>query len=335
MVWNTTQLDNETLEMFRNTVVRNTLSIVYCIVILISLPGNGLSLWLLLFRTHSKTPTIIYMINLTITDLAICLFLPFHINYHLNGYNWVFGDELCRVVTIMFYSNMYCSILTMTAISVDRWIGVLRPIWYKKVMKKKYAAMVCLGMWATILMVMYPLESTDLTYKVQELNITTCFDVLKKSMLPSLGHWAVFLFTLFVLLFLIPFIVTVCCYTGIIFRLMKNNKGTEFHKKRRAVLLTITVLFVFTTCFAPNNVILFAHMVQRLFFDKSLYTAYKLTLSLSCLNSCLDPFIYYFASKEFRRKVRKVLGYSNNSSDVPKVFYRKESILSARTLMST
>ncbi|MBN3295746.1 P2RY8 protein, partial [Amia calva] len=325
---NSTQLDNATLALFQNKEASTALSVIYVIVILISFPSNSLSLWLLLFRT-TLTPSTIYMINLTITDLVICLFLPFQIVYQLNGYNWIFGENMCSVVTVMFYSNMYCSILTMTAISLSRYIGVVCPMTFEN-HKNRYALMVCLAMWVAILIVMYPLERTDLTYKVKELNITTCFDILKKSMLPSIGAWAAFLFTLFVLLFMIPFILTVYCYTRVILKLLhpnqqQVNRDSQIQKKRAILLVTI-VLFVFITCFAPNNIILLTHMIGRLYYDKSFYMAYKLTLSLSCLNSCLDPFIYYFASTEFRKKLRQVLNLQSTLS----IFSQEEHEMMAR-----
>ncbi|GCB63810.1 P2Y purinoceptor 8-like [Scyliorhinus torazame] len=330
---NNRTLDNDTLEMLSNNMIKNTLPVIYLIVAIISLPGNGFSLFLL-SKTQPKTPSVIFMMNLTITDLVLAIFLPFQSAYHWNGNNWTFGVNLCNVVTVLFYANMYCSILTMTCISLDRYIGVVLPMRFSKWRKNKYALAICLGMWALILVVLLPLEVKDLTYKVINLNITTCFDVLKMDMLPSKAAWAAFLFTLFGILFVIPFSITVYCYTRIISKLIMTSAGYLSAQKRRAISLATIVLLVFITCFAPNNIILFIHIINRIFWDKGVYTAYKVTLTLSCLNSCLDPFIYYFASKEFRKKLRTFLGLATTSSQGSFTEYRRESFLSRSGLQS-
>ncbi|XP_048389252.1 P2Y purinoceptor 8-like [Stegostoma tigrinum] len=304
MAMNTT-LDGETLEMLGSALVRITLPTVYLVVILISLPGNGISLWLLCFHTHPKTPLVTFMINLTIADILLAFFLPFQIAYHLNENNWAFGKSLCTFVTTLFYVNMYCSILTMTCISVERYVGVAHPIWYTRGWKRPHAVTICFGIWIILIIVLLPLEYSDLTFDVQPLNITTCFDVLKRDMLPTMNAWGLFLFTLFVLLFLIPFTITVLCYTLVI---LKLSQTTHSERKKRATYLAITVLLVFVTCFAPNNITLFIHIIQRLLYDTGCYTAYKLTLSLSCLNSCLNPFIFYFASTDFQNLFQRLIG---------------------------
>ncbi|XP_067889295.1 P2Y purinoceptor 8-like [Heterodontus francisci] len=330
MAMNGSQLDNDTLEMLSNNIIKNTLPVFYIIVVVISLPGNGFSLFLLC-QTQPKTPSIIFMINLTITDLVLAIFLPFQSAYHWNGNNWAFGVNLCNVVTVLFYANMYCSILTMTCISLDRYIGVVKPMHCARWRTKRYAIAICLGMWALILIVLLPLEITDLTYEVHKLNITTCFDILKKDMLPSQGAWAAFLFTFFGILFMIPFCITVYCYIGIIAKLIKSSSSYANAQKKRAISLASIVLLVFVTCFAPNNFILIVHIINRVFLDKGIYAAYKVTLTLSCLNSCLDPFIYYFASKEFRKKLRAYFGIPYISSQGSFTEYRRESILSMRS----
>ncbi|XP_020372976.1 P2Y purinoceptor 8-like [Rhincodon typus] len=304
MAMNTT-LDGETLEMLGSAVVRITLPAVYLVIILISLPGNGISLWLLCFHTHPKTPLVTFMINLTIADILLAFFLPFQIAYHLNENNWAFGKTLCTFVTTLFYVNMYCSILTMTCISVERYIGVAHPIWYRRGWRRPHAVTICFGIWIILIIVLLPLEYSDLTFDVQPLNITTCFDVLKRDMLPTMNAWGLFLFTLFVFLFLIPFTITVLCYTLVI---LKLSQTTHSEQKKRATYLAITVLLVFVTCFAPNNITLLIHIIWRLLYDTGCYTAYKLTLSLSCLNSCLNPFIFYFASTDFQNLFQRLIG---------------------------
>ncbi|XP_051881906.1 P2Y purinoceptor 8-like [Pristis pectinata] len=330
MTINGNKLDNETLEMLSNPPIKNILPVIYLIVVIISLPGNGFSLFLLC-RTQPKTPSIIFMINLTITDLILGTFLPFQSMYHWNGNNWTFGSSLCSMVTVLFYANMYCSILTMTCISLERYAGVVLPMKCTKWRTKRYAILVCFGMWTLVLITLLPLEMNDLTYEVHELNITTCFDILKKDMLPSKEAWAAFLFTLFGILFLIPFFITVYCYIRIIAKLIKTSTSYGNIQKRRAICLALIVLSVFITCFTPNNFILLVHMIKRIFYGEGIYSAYKITLTLSCLNSCLDPFIYYFASKEFRKKLRTCLGLANVSSQGSLTEYRRESMFLMRS----
>ncbi|KAF7642902.1 hypothetical protein LDENG_00248500 [Lucifuga dentata] len=320
MPWssNRTKLDNATLSLFQNTSGSITISIIYIIVTTFNLIGNGISMWLLLFHTSPKTPSIIFMINLTLTDLALGTALPFQIIYQLHGYNWILGPSMCRFMTVVFYTNMYCSILTMMAIGVDRYLGIIRPMLFRETREKKSVAVIsCLLMWVVVLAVLYPLISTDLTYDIPELGITTCFDVLKKDMLPSTSAWASFLFTMIFILFLFPFCVTTFCYISVIRKLARDSKTAQ---KKRAIRLAAVVLLVFTLCFAPNNILLLAHSVLRLFYEKSLYMAYKLTLSFGCLNSCLDPFVYYFASKEFRQKLRQIIRVKSfSSADTSKI----------------
>ncbi|KAL2081335.1 hypothetical protein ACEWY4_023188 [Coilia grayii] len=240
------------------------------------------------------------MINLTLSDLALGLVLPFQIHYLLNNYNWTLGSWSCTLLTVVFYANMYCSILTMTAISVDRYLGIVKPMTFRDIREKSaYAVALCAIMWAVVLTILIPLERADLLYEVKELGINTCFDVIRLDFLPS-----------------------------IICKLVKG--GNVSQPKGKVVRLAIIVLFVFVVCFAPNNILLIVHPVSKLFYDKSLYMAYKLSLSLSCVNSCLDPFIFYFACKEFRRKLRQMLRLQSLSS-VDTHVALKEDLLSVRS----
>ncbi|XP_055965614.1 LOW QUALITY PROTEIN: P2Y purinoceptor 8, partial [Sorex fumeus] len=301
--------DNATLQMLQNPAIGVALPVVYSLVAGVSLPGNLFALWVLCRDIGPSSPSVIFMINLSLTDLMLASVLPFQIYYHCNGHHWVFGPALCNVVTVAFYANMYSSILTMTCISVDRFLGVVHPLASAPWRRRRYACLACLLCWLLLLAALSPLARADLTYAVRALGIVTCFDVLPWGMLPGLAGWAAFLFTLFVLLFLVPFVVTVACYVATIRRLLRAPAGAGPGQRRRAVGLAVVVLLAFVTCFAPSNLVLLVHMVSRLFFHRSYYHVYKLTLCLSCLNNCLDPFVYYFASREFQRRLRGYLGY--------------------------
>lgn len=318
------KLDNATILLLQDVNASMIISVIYMIVTAINLAGNGLSMWLLLFRTSPKSPSIIFMIHLTLTDLALGIALPFQVSYQLQGYHWNLGPKMCSFLTMVFYTNMYCSILTMMAISIDRYLGIVRPMNFRHSTKRKSISLIsCFLMWALVLFVLYPLMTTDLTYPIPELGITTCFDVLKKDMLPSTLAWAAYLLTMVFVLFLFPFCVTAFCYVSVIRKLASDSKTAQ---KERALRLAFVVLLVFTLCFAPNNFLLLAHTVSKLFYGKSLYMAYKLSLCLSCVNSCLDPFIYYFASRDFRQKLREIINVQSMSSVDSVKLEHKESL---------
>ncbi|XP_012512247.1 PREDICTED: P2Y purinoceptor 8 [Propithecus coquereli] len=329
MDMNMTGPDNATLRMLRNPAIAVALPVVYSLVALVSIPGNLFSLWVLCRHIGPKSPSAIFMINLSVTDLMLASVLPFQIYYHFNRNHWVFGVVLCNVVTVAFYANMYSSILTMTCISVERFLGVVYPLSAARWRRRRYALAACAGAWLLLLAALSPLARTDLTYAVHDLGIVTCFDVLKRTMLPTVAMWAVFLFTIFVLLFLLPFVITVACYTATILKLLRSADGHSRGQRRRSVCLAAVVLLAFVTCFAPNNFVLLAHMVSRLFYGGSYYHVYKLTLCLSCVNNCLDPFVYYFASREFQLCLRDYLGYGRLPADSQDA--RRDSLFSART----
>lgn len=328
MTVNSSKLDNATINFLQNSGAAISISILYIFITGINLVGNGLSMWLLLFRTSPKSPSIIFMINLTLTDMALGAALPFQISYQLQGYQWNLGPNMCSFVTLVFYSNMYCSILTMMAIGIDRYLGIVRPMLFRRIRKKRLIAFIsCFVMWGLVLSTLYPLMTTDLTYRVPQLNITTCFDILKTEMLPSMAAWAAFLFSMVFVLFLFPFCVTSFCYISVIRKLASDSKTSQ---KKRAIRLAVIVLLVFTLCFGPNNILLLIHSVLRLYYKKSIYTAYKLSLCFSCLNSCLDPFIYYFACKDFRQKLREIINLQSLSSGDSMKMENKETLCSAQ-----
>ncbi|XP_068602801.1 P2Y purinoceptor 8 [Brachionichthys hirsutus] len=320
------KLDNATLSLFQNADTSIAISVIYMIITAVNLAGNGLSMWILLFHTAPMTASIIFMINLTLSDLSLGIALPFQIAYQLQGYHWKLGPKMCSLLTLVFYSNMYSSILTMMAIGIDRYLGIVRPMYFRQRNSKSIAVISVLVMWGLVLSILYPLMTTDLTYDIPELGITTCFDVLKLNMLPSVSAWAGFLFSMAFVLFLFPFCVTTFCYVSVIRKLSSDCQTAQ---KARATRLAFIVLLVFILCFAPNNILLLTHSVLRLFYEKSVYMAYKLTLCFSCLNSCLDPFIYYFASKDFRQKMRQIMNLHSLSSADSIKWENKESFYSA------
>nr|XP_005992705.1 PREDICTED: proteinase-activated receptor 2 [Latimeria chalumnae] len=282
------------------------LPLVYIIVFIVGLPANGIALWVFCFRTKKKHPAIIYMANLALADLLFIIWFPLKIAYHINGNNWIYGDGLCKVLVGFFYGNMYCSILFITCLSVQRYWVVVDPLSQTK-KKTGIAFGISITIWIIIALGTIPLYLVDQTVYIADLNITTCHDVLPEA---ELAHDMFdYFLSLAIGVFFFPALLTVFAYMLLIQTLnssaMEDNIGKQ---RRRAIKLIVVVLVVYLLCFAPSNIMLVVHysLIKYKAYS-NVYAGYITVLCLSSLNSCIDPFIYYFVSKDFRDHVKNTL----------------------------
>ncbi|XP_010876383.2 coagulation factor II (thrombin) receptor-like 1, tandem duplicate 2 [Esox lucius] len=305
-------VDEATKETLRSALTTVFLPIVYIVVFAVGLPTNAMAIWVFLFRTKKKHPASIYMANLALSDLLFVIWTPLKIAYHLNGNNWIYGEGLCKVLVGFFYGNMYGSILFIACLSVQRYWVVVHPLSHQR-KNNTVAIAVCLSVWAIICLSTTPLFLYDQTAMLKDPNITTCHDVnIIKDLRDPFKSVKIpyFYFTLMAgLCLLIPLVVIVLAYILLLKTLGNAIADGESGKNRRkAVVLIATVLVTFLVCFIPSNVMLVIHYsLLKDGMTNNGYGFYITTLCLSSLNSCLDPFIYYFVSEEFRAHVKNTL----------------------------
>ncbi|MEE6469081.1 hypothetical protein FKM82_008490 [Ascaphus truei] len=300
-------LSNSTLEMLQNKMLLTVLPVLYLLIFFVSVPLNFFSMWILC-KSHPRTPTIIFLINLAATDLIYSSTLPFQVVYHLRRNDWPFGSTFCSIATFLFYGNMNCSILIMASISVERYVGIVHPLRCKSFMSVKKALLTCVFIWVFVLLTELPLMYSKLTCSVRELHIVTCFDVLPKNMFPRRVYFYAYFASRVVLFFFLPFLVMGVCYMSIIMTLLQSHTTQLGEAKKQIIQMILVVLLVFTVCYLPNTLISIVHFI---YFSKgkTLYVEYKLSLALNSLNCCLDPLVYYLGSKEFRQKVQKTISH--------------------------
>ncbi|CAM9983982.1 proteinase-activated receptor 2-like [Lampetra fluviatilis] len=315
------EVSQEVEEQLTGSITTVLLPVIYILVFVVGLPSNGLALWVLCFRVKPKKPSTIYMINLAVADLLFILLLPLKITYHLRGNDWPFGKIACHVFLTSFYGNMYCSILLLTCISVDRGLAIIYPMRSLQWRRNRYAMGICVGTWVVVLLSTVPLQLVNPLAYIDNLHITTCYDVFPIDTLP--GFLFYYYTALCVLCFLVPFLVTVACYALIIRSLARTLRNGDGNKRTRSIQLAALVLLTFVLCFAPSNIVLLLHFALLRYKGASdLYIVYMLCLSFSSLNSCLDPFVYYFMSTECRRKLSwKVRGLAKGVSKTSRRYF--------------
>ncbi|XP_048359947.1 proteinase-activated receptor 3 [Sphaerodactylus townsendi] len=289
------KVNNSTVEYLTSSLSTKLIPAVYLAVVLVGVPSNALTLWMLFFKMRSVRTAIFYT-NLAISDFLFCVMLPFKITYHLNGNNWILGEAMCRIMTVVFYGNMYCSILLLTCISISRYVAIVHPFTYRTLPKQHLTTFACAMIWTAVFLYMLPLTLMKQTYYLDQLNIITCHDVHSDCESASPFQFYYFI-SLAVFGFVIPLCIVIFCYVSIIRTLKAYNQKWLWYIKASFLILSI-----FAICYTPSNITLIAHHVNYYRNARdSLYFFYLIALSLSSLNSCLDPLLYFFTSKVKRK----------------------------------
>lgn len=312
----------------------------YTVVCLISLPINICALMAFSQRIRPKKPAAIYMLNLASADLIFAMLLPFKMVYHFSGNNWLFGPVMCRVVTAVFYWNMYCSVLLIACISVDRLLAVVYPMDSLVWRRPRNSIIACVTMWVLSFAGSVPLVLSEHTVYIKELDITTCHDVLPVQ--EQIWHNSFHFIALSCALFFLPLLVTVMSYARVICVLTRVPNGVPGSSRRRtrAVVMALTVLVMFVLCFAPTNCLLLVHYLQlntgisqaQEAPDGS-YAAYLVFLCVGSLNCLLDPLVYYFGSSQCQRQLLSVL--TCKKSPTSSRGTRSSSRSSSRTILKS
>ncbi|XP_066545943.1 hydroxycarboxylic acid receptor 3-like [Amia ocellicauda] len=269
--------------------------------------GNGIALWVFCFHLKPWKTSTVFLFNLTLADFLLIIILPFRTSYYLRNKHWVYGDVFCRISLFMLAMNRGGSILFLTAVAVDRYFKVVHPHHPINSMAISRASIAACVLWAfAILMTVYLLTESHL---IDMENSTQCdsFTIDLSSVSGSMWHNA-----LFFLEFIVPLGIIVYCSLSIIWQL-KDRQLDKHNKIKKAVRFIGVVVVVFVICFLPSNVtqlVIWAKMGQKIKSCdayESLDRAFYITISLTYLNSMLDPVVYYFSNPTFKRIYRAVV----------------------------
>ncbi|MED6264555.1 hypothetical protein CHARACLAT_016115 [Characodon lateralis] len=285
----------------------------YCVVFSVGLLGNGLALHVIRVNLKKMNSTTLYSLNLVISDILFTLCLPLRILYYAQGFNWSLGEVLCKISGLVFYINTYAGVNFMTCLSVDRFIAVVLPLRFAKFRKVTNVRYICIGVWLLVLAQTLPLLGMELTNKEPQ-NFTTCMEYPN---FEKVDNIATMLIGAVCLGFIIPVFTILVCYSFLISKLhltaKKNHLTEKSGRSRKAIGVICCVSVVFVICYSPYHIDILQYMIRKLVSDPDCadLTAFQVSLHITvCLmnfNSCLDPFIYFFACKGYKRKLLKLL----------------------------
>ncbi|KAK5870172.1 hypothetical protein PBY51_024828 [Eleginops maclovinus] len=275
----------------------------FSVVIVLSLIGNILVLVILGLYENLKSLTNIFILNLAISDLVFTIGLPFWAIYHIWG--WLFSEALCKIVTFVFFTGFYSSILCLTIMTIYRYLAVVHPLSDLRTLRISTGVYMSFLLWVISVGAAVPSLFYSALIQVPHKGEHSVGCEYESLIWKNIG------FSPENVIFLVTFTVMAFCYIQILRRISKSRS----HTKNRAVKLVFCIATVFFLGWVPYNVIIFLRILSDNMvkpFDKceasiNLSYAFYVCRLIAFSHCCLNPVFYAFVGVKFRSHLKSML----------------------------
>ncbi|XP_029165214.1 protein trapped in endoderm-1 [Nylanderia fulva] len=313
------------------TIFAATCAIIFSI---IGVLGNLVTVIALLkFTRLRRHATTAFVICLSISDLIFsAVNLPLTASRYLNE-AWILGGTLCKIFPLFFYGNVAVSLLSMVAITINRYILISQPGIYSQIYTSRGITLMIIAIWTlSFLMLLPPLLGIWGTLGLDPASFS-CTILKKNGSSPKKF--------LFVLGFVVPCLVISVSYFCIYWRVRRSRKNLEAHAAERRVgrrgggfqrredsrvtRLMLSIFVFFLLCFMPlmmTNVI-----------DETMQAPvfHVIASVLAWASAVINPFIYAGTNKLYREAYKQILcpGSSRTPTIGPKPGHSHSSKVSS------
>ncbi|XP_013792844.2 protein trapped in endoderm-1-like [Limulus polyphemus] len=240
---------------------------VCCIIFIITgLLGNLLTILALCRSVKLRNATTAFVVSLCTADFLFCAInLPLTASRYIHQ-SWLLGETMCSLFPFFFYGNVGASLMSMTLITINRFILINHHNLYDKVYRKHYVALMVIFSWIFSFSMLIPtLASTWGKFGLDE-ETFSCTILKRNGRSPKKF--------LFILGFLIPCIVIIVSYSCIFYKVRNSRKNIEAHspvspttptplmkqstQRKDEIRLTRMMLIIFCSfilCFLPLMIV--------------------------------------------------------------------------------
>ncbi|XP_013368934.1 PREDICTED: C-C chemokine receptor type 5 isoform X2 [Chinchilla lanigera] len=270
----------------------------YALVFIFGSVGNILVILILITCKRLKSMTDIYLLNLAISDLLLLLTLPFWAHYAA-AHNWIFGDAMCKLLAGLYQTGYFGGVFFIILLTVDRYLAIVHAVFARKARTVSFGVVTSGATWVVALFAALPAIIFIRSQK----------EGFRYACTPHFPYhqyyfWKNFQTLKMVFLGLVlPLLVMVVCYSGILRTLLKLRNEKKRHK---AVRLIFTIMIGYFLFWAPHNIVILLHTFSKAVdlnncsSSNQLDQAGQVTETLGMTHCCVNPIIYAFVGEKFR-----------------------------------
>lgn len=276
---------------------------------LLGLVENGLILFLVGCRMPQTVVTT-WVLHLALSDLLATASLPFFTYFLAVGHSWELGTTFCKLHSSVFFLNMFASGFLLSAISLDRCLQVVRPVWAQNHRTVAAAHKVCLVLWALAVFNTVPYYVFRDTMQRMDGRIMCYYNVLVLNPGPDLNatcnsRQMALALSKFLLAFVVPLGIIASSHAAVSLQLRHRGRA----RPGRFVRLVAAVVAAFALCWGPYHV--FSLLEALSHSDPALWPlawrGLPFVTSLAFINAVINPLLYVFTCPDVLRKLRHSL----------------------------
>lgn len=265
----------------------------YSLVFIFGFVGNMLVVLILINCKKLKSMTDIYLLNLAISDLLFLLTMPFWAHYAAD--QWVFGNVMCKFFTGLYHIGYFGGIFFIILLTIDRYLAIVHAVFALKARTVTFGVVTSGVTW--VVAVFASLPGIIFIKSLEEHSGYACAPYF------PLGWKNFHTIMRSILGLVLPLLVMIICYSGIIKTLLRCRNEKKKHKAVRLIFVIMIVYFLF---WAPYNIVLLLSTFQEFFGlnncsgSNRLDQAMQVTETLGMTHCCINPIIYAFVGEKFR-----------------------------------
>ncbi|XP_021232010.1 motilin receptor [Numida meleagris] len=275
--------------------------------------GNVLTVLITCGHRDARNTTDLYLGSMALSDLLILLGLPLDLYRLWRSRPWIFGQLLCRFSHYLSEGCTYCTILHITALTVERYLAVCFPLRAKVLVTRRRVKAVIGALWAFALLsaapffflvgVEQPDNRTDFSRECKPTS-----RALESGLLGTM-FWVTTSY------FVLPVVCLSVLY-GFIGRELWRSKGRlrgsgaalRERGHRQTVRILAVVILAFVICWLPfhiGRIIFISTRDTRTMLISQYFNIFA--LQLFYLSASINPILYNLISQRYRAAACKLL----------------------------
>ncbi|CAG9794838.1 unnamed protein product [Diatraea saccharalis] len=295
-------------------------SMTFCIAIMcLGVIGNVMVPIVILKTKDMRNSTNIFLVNLSIADLMVLLVCTPTVLVEVNSKpdTWVLGKELCLAVPFVELTVTHASVLTILAISFERYYAICEPLRAGYVCTKTRAALICALVWFFAALFTSPILA------IAEHQTTSNEDgvVVAQCLTQAVTVWQISFFILIiVILYILPLLILIVLYSVIAKNLISAASKVVMNKtvdpynaraRKQVILMLGTVVLCFFLCLMPYRVLTLWIIIAPSELPSEIspekwYNILYFSRVMLYINSAINPILYNLMSSKFRMGFCKV-----------------------------